>query len=374
MGNNRNTLKKYYFVIAAKKRRSERVCMVLSHIQLISLIEMRYPVYRQSGFRSRDAARKELELFVSVNKAHDYKIVEYEDFIGNGFEKNIIQESSNTEDKTVYCFYDSEFGMYNYGEQQGDVVSIGAVILRENGNNIFSRLIRNTDKEQLAERFTSFTGLRREELALAPSFPEVFSEFAKYIEENKVDYIFCLGTNDKERLEYMLTKYKMYKRRERAILDKFVNFQKWLRRYDERLALFSLESLSYLCDINNEKHHNALSDAVTLALVWQKLSTTKISDKSIRAEQEASKLRNKYKKSRKISYERIPVSGEIIELKNKLVAELKDKNMELKAVPTSVMKALCDDLDELLIEDIDLCAPTVTIGRKGIRSGKKRRQ
>ncbi len=373
MGNNRNTFKKYYFVIAAKKRRSERVCMVLSHMQLINLIEMRYPVYRQSGFRSKDAAKKELELFISLNKAHDYKIVEYDEFIMNNFDKNYAAEIKGANDRTVNCFYDSEFGMYNYGEQQGDVVSIGAVILKDNGNSIFSQLIRNTDKEQLAERFTAFTGLRQEDFALAPAFPEVFNEFVKYIEENAVDNIFCLGGNDRERLEYMLTKYKMYGKRERAVLDKFVNFQKWLRRYDERLAYFSLESLSYLCEISNEKQHNALSDAVTLALVWQKLSATKITDKAIRAEQEAAKLRNKYKKSRKISYERIPVSSEIIELKNKLVNELKQKNMELKSVPTSVMKALCDDLDDLLIEEGEFCSPAIAAVKRKRRSKKKKK-
>ncbi|MDO4438277.1 MAG: exonuclease domain-containing protein [Eubacteriales bacterium] len=351
MGNKIKTIKKYYFVIAAKKKRAERVCMVVSHIELISLIEKRYPIYRQQGFRSKEAARRVLEQFISINKANDYKLTEYEDFIMDNFDKAENRVSLYNDEDIINCFYDSEFGMYNYGEQQGDVVSIGAVILRDNGNSIFSRLIRNTDKEQLAERFTSFTGLRQEELALAPAFPEVFREFVKYIEENKVDNIFCLGGNDRERLEHMLIKYKMYGRRERAVLDKFVNFQKWLRKYDERLALFSLESLAYLCEINNEKQHNALSDAITLALVWQKLSVTKISDKAIRAEQEAAKLRNKYKKSRKISYERIPVSADIIALKNKLVNELKQKNLEYKSVPTSVMKALCDDLDELLIEE-----------------------
>lgn len=285
---------------------------------------------------------------------------------------------------TVLCFYDSEFGMYNYGEMQGDVVSIGAVVLQaksaeatltadaadaaatpeeaekagertadagaaqRNLGPRFASLVQNQNEAQLAERFRMFTHLSPEELAHAPAFPEVYEAFRSFVKEQGVDVIFCLGSNDQERLCAMMERYGFHGGEDRALLLKFHNFQRWLRSYDERLSGFSLESLKELCGVTEEVLHDAMDDASALARVYQRLSEKRPSDREINAAQEAGRLRSRYRKSRRISFERLRLSEELRAKKDALVEALQAENGRTHAVPAGVLRALCDDLDALL--------------------------
>ena len=280
------------------------------------------------------------------------------------------------------CFYDSEFGMYNYGDRQGDVVLIGACVAGAESelccgstetdaadsaaadvqgvpaeqssaerSDIFNELIRNTEDAQLAERFTVFTGLKKEELYAARPFPEVYADFCAFVRAHQVRVIYCLGNNDIERLSYMLERYQITDARSREVLSKFRNFQKWLTAYDRRISGFSLESLAALCNVTNERAHDALSDAQTLRQVWAYLSENRFSDARIAEEIEAAHQRSRYKKSRRITFEKMPVSAELLAAKNLLVSELRARNRAERYVSAPVLRAICDDLDALLTEE-----------------------
>ena len=275
------------------------------------------------------------------------------------------------------CFYDSEFGMYNYGDRQGDVVLIGACTVEpeflseaaeqeplsedtEPGSTseargmtpaVFSELIRNTEEEQLGERFYAFTGIKKEALFAARPFPEVFADFCAFVREHHIRRIYCLGNNDIERLSYMMERYGITDARSREVLSKFCNFQKWLTAYDRRISGFSLESLAALCEVSNERAHDALSDALTLYRVWAYLSANRCSDARIQQEIEAAHQRSRYKKSRRVTFERMPASAELLAARDLLVSELEERNRKERYISASVLRAICDDLDALLVPE-----------------------
>ncbi|MDO4266233.1 MAG: exonuclease domain-containing protein [Eubacteriales bacterium] len=352
---------KYYAVIASKRRRGQRYAMALSSREMGHLIDSRCPVYIQKPAGSAHTAERILTELLSA-AGEKARRIEYDLFSllqetdeQDGSDGYTVLPSGEEERKTHRpCFYDSEFGMYNYGDQQGDVVLIGAFVPGE--GSCFRELIKNEEKAQLAERFQNFTGISRAELSAAKPFPEVFASFVRFVMEHKVDVIYCLGGNDAERLRYMLEKYGIDDAESRRVLLRFRNFQKWLSGYDSRIASFSLESLASLCGIVNQRPHDAFSDAETLAGVWEYLSEHRIGGKEIAAEQEATQQRNRYRKSRKISFERMPVSDEILSCRDRLIAAMQEENQKGKYVSSNILRALCDDLSTLLVEQQHGCS------------------
>ena len=393
--------KRYYAVIASKRRRGPRYAMVLTMQQRAELSDLHYPVYLEKPRTSRTKAEEELTgmLFSSGQNARRIEFSHFmllteqlepettagtDAFCGAGSDFASVCGRLGYEDPafmgnppgmeaalshgTALCFYDSEFGMYNYGELPGDVVLMGAVIpdLRAStaeggqerdlgqeetgdGTRCFRMLVQNLEDAQTAERFQNFTGLRREDLRHAPPFPEVFTAFQEYLKAHNVGVVYCLGGNDVERLRFMLEKYGMLEEENLQVLSKFRNFQKWLTRYESRIASFSLESLASLCGVTNARPHDAFSDAVALSEVWRFLSQHRITEREIRREQEAAKERNRYRKNRKVSFERMPVPEEVIRQKDALLRALREKNQEKRVLSENLLRALCDDLDALLV-------------------------
>lgn len=336
----------YYALIAAKQRHGRQFGLVAEGDELQEMLAEHYPIYRQQRFRNFADALAALERMLA--REYPASAVTKTDFAGflNASE---AEETAYTEHAHRLCFYDSEFGMYNYGEQQGDVVSIGAVILEEGGQAVFSALIQNTDSAQLAERFQSFTGISPEELRTARPFPEVYEAFKAFLAEHEVSSIYCLGNNDQERFSYMLQKYGLDTAVDRSILLRFRNFQKWLRDYDTRLAAFSLESLCELCGVEVERMHDACSDALALAAVWQHLSEEGVSLAQIEAEQAAIRARSQYKKGRRISFERLYVTEDVLKARDVLVEAICATNKKTRVLSPNLMRAFCDDLEALLV-------------------------
>lgn len=309
-----------------------------------------YPIYRQQRFRSFHDALTALDRML----ARDYAAEEITRTDFEGFLKATEAEQSiSAADAHTICFYDSEFGMYNYGEQQGDVVSIGAVILTEPEHAAFSELIRNEEDAQMAERFQSFTGIAPQDLHKARPFPAVYADFKAFVLEHNVGTIYCLGSNDQERFGFMLQKYGLDQPEDRSILMRFRNFQKWLRDYDSRLAMFSLESLCELCGIDADRLHDAFSDALSLAGVWQHLHNEGVSEQEIAAEQAAIRARSQYRKSRRITFEQLPVASEALLARDVLIQAMQAANQKKRAVSPQVLKAICDDLKALLKEETE---------------------
>ena len=337
----------YYAVIAAKKRRGRRYAMVVPYEELERLMGSRVPVYFQKPCKSERAAEEQLDTFLFRKGGGKIRRISFGLFMLLSDEEKEPEQAPFQEQRQLpssgrerACFYDSEFGMYNYGDQQGDVVLMGAVILRpQEEPQSFRSLICNREKAQMGERFQAFTGLLPEDIAKAPAFPEVWEQFSDYILRNRITVIYCLGNNDMERLSYMLEKYAIPDGA--GILQRFRNFQKWLTRYDRRLSGFSLESLASLCSVVNQHQHDALADAETLGRVWEALMQTRPSDRQIAAEQEATKVRNRYRKSRRVSFEHIPVPGEIISQKNALTSLLLERNKKGKFISSNLLQALC---------------------------------
>ena len=288
--------------------------------------------------------------------------------------------------KDGVCFYDSEFGMYNYGDRQGEVVLIGACVPVSEAETeagtaaeikagikaetaiksaaggadtgtgvktatVFSELIQNTEEAQLAERFLAFTGIKKEAVLKARKFPEVYADFCAFVRKHDIRIIYCLGSNDIERLSHMLELWNMTDAESRAVLSKFCNFQRWLTAYDRRISGFSLESLAALCGVENERAHDALSDAETLCRIWEYLSKNRFSDARIAAEIEAAHQRSRYKKNRRVTFERLEVPETVIGMKNSLLRELRERNREERFISDALLRAICDDLDALLVSE-----------------------
>lgn len=351
------------------------------------MLQHRCPIYQQQRCRSLGEAAAATDK-LSAKDGSNPPRVSLEAFLQENLSRGVVIGA-----ETVLCFYDSEFGMYNYGELQGDVVSMGAVVLppksaagqepdskaaqraeaeagtvetqntqntepentepemlqKENALPLrFASLVRNTDETQLAERFQMFTHLSPQALSEAPDFSEVYPSFRSFVEAHGVEVIFCLGNNDQERLGAMMEQYGFRSEADRALLLKFHNFQRWLRRYDERLSGFSLESLKELCGVTEEVLHDAFDDASALARVYERLTAEHPTDKQINLVMEAGKQRSRYRKSRRISFERLQLSPALCAQKDALVEALRAENAKTHAVPAGVLRALCDDLDALL--------------------------
>ena len=374
----------FYAVVTAKRRGAKQFAMVISRNELQKLLAMHAPIYRQLRCRSMSEAAAAVEKICAL-LGGGVRQTTFDSFRILDEEKEICH---TVREPRVFCFYDSEFGMYNYGEQQGDVVSIGAVVLPHSavGQNAvsqdtdanaaaaaeeevralleaaecrheadmfaarFSSLIQNRNPQQLSERFRMFTHMDPALLYDAPPFPEVYEAFRAFVREQEIDVIYCLGNNDQERLSALMERYGYQSAEDKELLLKFQNFQRWLYQYDARLSGVSLETMKELCQITDETLHDAMGDAESLARIYLSLREKKPTDKQVRAAIEAGRLRSKYRKSRRISFERLAVSREILAYKEKLMDAIAEENQRTKAVPAGVLRAICDDLDALLIE------------------------
>lgn len=258
--------------------------------------------------------------------------------------------------KPIYnCFYDSEFNAYDDGKNLSipqEVVSMGVCITNDNGVIIekFYSLINLKAAKRISNRCTEITGIKTKDLRDAESFEKVTERVAKLLKKYNIDTVNCYGLEDKRMLDKTLELYD--KKRNAKFISKLLNDVRadFKKKTKGLVGDQGLQFLKSICKIEGSVIHDALQDAIDLAMVYHKLSTVGY-DEKIYAE--LSKERDElssYKRSRRIKEENATiVPDDIVKNKNKLVEYL-EKN-DIAHMDPGAKRAFIDDLNLLFLSE-----------------------
>lgn len=256
---------------------------------------------------------------------------------------------------TYYCFYDSEFNAYDDGKNMSipqEVVSIGVCITNDNGVIIekFYSLINLKAAKRISYRCTEITGIKTKDLKDAEGFEKVSERVCKLLKKYKINVVYCYGLEDKRMLEKTIGLYD--KKRSgnyiaRLLYDVRQDFKKWTKG---QVGDQGLQFLKTICRIDGSVIHDALQDAIDLAMVYHKLSKDGY-DEEIYTElsKEREEISN-YKRTRRIKEENaMIVNKEIVSHKNKLVEYL--EHNEIPNMENGCKRAIIDDLNLLFMNE-----------------------
>ena len=256
--------------------------------------------------------------------------------------------------KTQYnCFYDSEFNAYDDNKNINipqEVVSMGLCITNDNGIVIekFYSLINLKVAKRISNRCTEITGIKTKDLKDAESFDKVTTKVVRLLKKYGIKKVFCYGLEDKRMLEKT---YELYDNKRsakylaRLLHDVREDFKK---KTKGKVAEQGLPFLKAVCGLEGAVIHDALQDAIDLAMIYHKLNTVGYNEKIY---EKLAKERDElisYKRNRRIKEENATaVNRELVKCKNKLVDYL-EKN-DIPHMDDGAKKAIIDDLNLLFI-------------------------
>jgi inhibitor of KinA sporulation pathway (predicted exonuclease) len=256
--------------------------------------------------------------------------------------------------KTTYnCFYDSEFNAYDDNKNLNipqEVVSIGICITNFKGVIIekFYSLISLKAAKRISNRCTEITGIKTRDLKDAENFESVSNKVVKLLKKYNIKRIYCYGLEDKRVLEKTIALYD--KKRSGKIISKMLYDvrEDFKKKSKGKVWDQGLPFLKGICEIEGPVMHDALQDAIDLALIYYKLINSgyneAIYDKLCKEREELIS----YKRNRRIKEENATVvSADLVKSKNKLVDYL-EKN-DILHMDAGAKKAMIDDLNLLFI-------------------------
>ena len=226
--------------------------------------------------------------------------------------------------KTEYsCFYDSEFNAYDDGKNLNipqEVVSIGLCITNDKGVIIekFYSLISLKAAKRISNRCTEITGIKTKDLKDAEGFERVTAKVARLLKKYSVKNVYCYGLEDKRILDKTIELYD--KKRDGRFISKLLydvrtDFKK---KTKGKIGEQGLPFLKAVCEIDGPVIHDALQDAIDLAMIYYKINSTGYNEKIY---QQLSKEREElisYKRNRRIKEENATVvSDDLVHFKNK---------------------------------------------------------
>lgn len=256
--------------------------------------------------------------------------------------------------KTVYnCFYDSEFNAYDDNKSMNipqEVVSIGICITNYKGVIIekFYSLISLKAAKRISNRCTEITGIKTRDLKDAENFEQVTAKVVKLLKKYNIRNIYCYGLEDKRVLEKTTGLYDNKRNGRyiaRLLYDVREDFKKKTKGkvWDQGLPF-----LKGICEIDGPVMHDALQDAIDLALIYYKLNTSGYNEKVFEKLNSEREELISYKRNRRIKEENATVvSADIVKSKNKLVDYL-EKN-DILHMDAGAKRAIIDDLNLLFI-------------------------
>ena len=112
------------------------------------------------------------------------------------------------------------------------------------------------------------TGIKSEDVMDAPSFPQVYKEFKKFVSTKKNTVLCVWGTGDLKELFRNITYYDLpYK----TLTKSYINIQHYASRYFNNPAgkSIGLQNAIQILNLDQDKsYHNALNDAYYTAQVF----------------------------------------------------------------------------------------------------------
>ncbi|MBR1453697.1 MAG: hypothetical protein IJ593_03535 [Lachnospiraceae bacterium] len=258
--------------------------------------------------------------------------------------------------KTSYnCFYDSEFNAYDDDKATDipqEVVSIGICITNEKGVIIekFYSLIKLKAAKRISNRCTDITGIKTKDLKGADDFEMVSNKVAKLLKKYDIKKVFCYGLEDKRALDKTIELYASKRNGNiisKALYDVRIDLKK---KTKDKVGDQGLQFLKRICELEGSVMHDALQDAIDLALVYHKIISNgyneNIYDILTREREELSN----YKRARRVKEENANVvTDSLFNCKNKLVEYL-EKN-DIPHMDTGTKKAILDDLNLLFMKE-----------------------
>lgn len=241
------------------------------------------------------------------------------------------------------CYLDTEFNAFEYsGQNDGiqEVVEIGAVIMDVGSiTDTFHTYCKIEKNHIVTKRCSRITGIKEETLVNAPSFPEACCKLEQFLHKHGIEKILTYGSCDRNVLE-ATGKFNKMGAEEFDFTKHITSVESDFRKaIDCGKFSWSMHDLSQIFHAENDKEHNALDDACTLALCAWKLSQQEI-DWSRAGEILKGKIwKSGYKQNRRIKESvRNPRT-----LSNEQVKEIRSVLYACDA-PNFVKDALFDDL------------------------------
>lgn len=251
------------------------------------------------------------------------------------------------------CFYDSEFNAYDDGRSMTfpqEIVSMGVCITNDKGVIIekFYSLIALKAAKKVSFRCTDITGIKTKDLKDADGFEVVTAKIMKLLKKYNISRVYSYGLEDKRIFEKNLELYKK-KRAGQYIINMLYDIRSEFKRKTKGLVGDQgIQFLKSVCEIDGIVQHDALQDAIDLAMIYHKLFTVGYNQKIYETLSKEREENSSYKRNRRIKEENATVVPiEIVEYKNKIVEYI--ENNDIPHMDNGAKKAFIDDLNLLLI-------------------------
>lgn len=253
------------------------------------------------------------------------------------------------------CFYDSEFNAYDDDKALGtpqEVVSIGMCVTNEKGVIIekFYSLIKLKAAKRISNRCTDITGIRTKDLKGADDFEMVSGKVAKVLKKYGIKKVFCYGLEDKRVLDRTIELYankRNGKLISKLLYDVRIDLKK---KTKDKVGDQGLQFLKKICELGGSVQHDALQDAIDLALVYHKVISNGYNERIYEVLTKEREELSNYKRARRVREENANVVSDVLHnYKNKLVEYL-EKN-DIPHMDTGTKKAILDDLNLLFMKE-----------------------
>lgn len=252
-----------------------------------------------------------------------------------------------------YCFYDSEFNAYDDGRSMTfpqEIVSMGVCITNDKGVIIekFYSLIALKAAKKVSFRCTDITGIKTKDLKDADGFEVVTVKMMKLLKKYNISRVYSYGLEDRRIFEKNLELYKK-KRAGKYIMNMLYDVRQDFKKKTKGLVGDQgIQFLKSICELDGVVQHDALQDAIDLAMIYHKLFTVGYNQKIYEELSKEREETSSYKRNRRVKEENATIAPkDILDSKNKIIDYL--GKTDIPNMDTGAKKAFIDDLNLLLI-------------------------
>ena len=172
-----------------------------------------------------------------------------------------------------------------------EIVQIGAVKLNSNLEMIdtFNSFVKPNIYKEIHPFIKKMTNITNEDVKNAPSFPEAFSMFKAFMNNN--NNVLCVWGNGDLKELYRNIKY--YNLSTENLSNTYINVQHHASIYFNNPTgrSIGLQNAITLLELNQDKsYHNALNDAYYTSLVFKKIFNSEIKTKNYNFDNENKKI------------------------------------------------------------------------------------
>ena len=249
----------------------------------------------------------------------------------------------------VTAYLDTEFNAFDYFGQNGgnqEILQIGAVIMK-GGKQIdaFQTFCALRKGHLISRRTVKLTGITKADLKDAPEFPEALEMLNDFLDQYAPKAIYAYG--DEDRVQMLNTARLNGVRKESLrYVEKIENI---LKRLSTQLGLkkrsnltLSVNDLCKICEVSAEHQHDALNDAVYLALCSELILRGAFSRENVQKLIDRKSWMSNYRISRRIKDRRETVILEDSDLApiKAVISTLQEDGL----YPDYQLQAIYDDL------------------------------